>query len=88
MNIVRLYFHEEGATGHGGAHHHDHHSEEISPEERIALLKYMLEHNAHHAEELHNLAHGAGEEVSALIHAAVRDFEAGNEKIGKALELL
>ena len=41
-------------------HSHDHshaHGQEVSPEERLALLKYMVQHNAHHAEELHELAH-------------------------------
>ena len=35
-------------------HHHEHHS----PDETLALLTYMLGHNQHHADELHELAHG------------------------------
>ena len=38
---------------HEHTHSHDHHS----PEEALALLTYMLGHNRHHAEELHELAH-------------------------------
>ena len=65
-------------------HHHDH----GSAEEMLALLKYMTDHNRHHAEELHELAHGLDAEAAELIHQAVADYEAGNEKLVKALELL
>lgn len=68
--------------------HEGHNHGNVSPEERVALLDYMIKHNAHHAEELHDLAHDASDEVSELIHGAVRDIEESNAKLAKALELL
>lgn len=68
-------------------HCHDHHHEH-SPEETVALLTYMVGHNKHHAEELHELAHGVDGEAAQLIHDAVVDFQVGNEKLEEALRLL
>ena len=59
----------------------DHGSGPASEEERLALLRYMLRHNEHHAEELHALAHGAPE-------PAVANLEDSNKKIAEALALL
>ena len=73
---------------HDHQHPHSHSHEHHSSEETLALLTYMLGHNRHHAEELHELAHGISEEAAALLHEAVKDYEAGNEKLGKALELM
>ena len=50
---------------HEHTHSHDHHS----PEEALALLTYMLGHNRHHAEELHELAHDVDGEAQQLLHA-------------------
>ena len=72
-------------------HDHDHphvHGETVSKEERLALLKYMLGHNAHHAEELHELAHGCEGEAAELLHRAVDDIKASNQKLEEALKLL
>ena len=57
-------------------------------EETKALLKYMLEHNRHHADELHELSHGLDGEARELVHAAVIDIETSNGKLEKALKLL
>ena len=65
-------------------HHHDH----TSPEETLALLTYMLGHNRHHAQELHDLAHSADGEAARLLHEAVADYEQGNDKLERALSLL
>lgn len=65
-------------------HTHDHHS----PEEALALLAYMVQHNRHHAEELHELAHSMDDEAAQLIHDAILDFDLGNEKLDEALKLL
>ena len=67
-------------------HPHDHEHKAHSPEETLALLKYMIDHNVHHAEELHELAHSAGDGAAALIHEAVELFNAGNKKLEEALE--
>ena len=55
-------------------------------------MSYMLDHNRHHAEELHELCHkleasGKGE-AAKLIDEAVDRFGEGNELLAKALEAL
>jgi hypothetical protein len=80
----------------GTVHSHEHsqthtHGEEISfssHEEALALLKYMLSHNRHHAEELHELAHEFEGEAGQLLHEAVDAIGESNEKLEKALELI
>ena len=69
-------------------HHHDHDHDHphdhghTGLEERVAMLTYMLGHNQHHAQELHELAHDLGDsEAAQLIHDAVVDFEVGNKKL-------
>lgn len=57
-------------------------------EEGLSLLKYLTDHNRHHAEELHELAHQLGGEAEALIHEACVDYQVGNEKLEQALALL
>jgi len=90
---------------HGHDHHHDHDHEcgctcgscatkcEHTPmEELIALMKYMVGHNAAHAQELAELAeqlekagsHAAFEQVMA----AVCDFEKGNMRLTAVLSAL
>ena len=74
---------------HNGAEHA--HAHAADPAENKALLTYMLDHNAHHAQELHTLAHGyetIHKEAAALLHEAVAELNAGNQKIAEALKLL
>ena len=59
-----------------------------TPEQKAALLNYMVSHNKSHAEELHELAHSLDGEVAELIHEAVELFDQGNEKLAHALEHL
>ena len=71
-------------------HDHDHahahgHGEAGKAE---ALLTYMLDHNKHHAQELHEIAHTLSGDAAELLHAAVHDFEHGNEKLARALTAL
>lgn len=75
---------------HEHPHEHDHvHAHKAhSPEEALALLSYMADHNKHHAEELHELAHDMDDASAALIHEAVELFNVGNEKLEKALHML
>lgn len=81
---------EENGHGHGHAHGHEHsHGHEAhSPEEVTALLGYMVAHNRHHAEELHELAHSVEGEAAQLLHEAVVDLTVGNEKLAEALRIL
>lgn len=76
-------------TLHNHTHEHcDGHCHEETPEETLALLKYMLDHNRHHADELHDMAHGLDGEAKELIHAAVIDLEKGNDKLFRAINIL
>ena len=83
-------------------HHHDHcdhdhcdghcHCDHTPMEELVALMKYMVGHNAAHARELAELAdqlekagsHTAYEQVMA----AVSDFEKGNMRLSEVLASL
>ena len=84
-------------------HHHDHdcsgscqgcasQCEHTPMEELMALMKYMVGHNAAHAKELADLAvqlekagsHAAYEQVMA----AVSDFEKGNMRLSVVLAAL
>ena len=86
-------------------HHHDHdhdrchehceghcHCEHTPMEELVALMNYMVGHNASHAKELADLAnqlekagsHTAYEQVMA----AVSDFEKGNMRLSVVLASL
>lgn len=70
---------------HDHTHTHSHPEVGTSTEENVALLSYMLHHNEHHAEELHELAHNLNGEASNLIHEAVTLFNQGNDKLAQAL---
>ena len=75
------------------SHEHEHEHEHCgacggTSEETLALLKYMLDHNRHHADELHDLAHELDSEARELVHAAVMDIESSNDKLARALKLL
>ena len=83
--------------GHEHTHSHDCHScgstcQHTPMEELVALMKYMVGHNAAHAKELADLArqleqagsHTAYEQVMA----AVSDFEKGNMRLSVVLSSL
>lgn len=65
-------------------HNHTHVTSD-SDKETLALLEYMLGHNRHHAEELHELSHKLPENEAILLHSAVDDFRQGNEKLARVL---
>ena len=81
---------------HGHCHDHDHgccgNCQHTPMEELVALMKYMVGHNASHAKELADLAnqlqkagsHSAYEQVMA----AVSDFEKGNMRLSVVLASL
>ena len=85
--------------GHEHAHEHACHHEhvhgaapELSPEQTVALMSYMLEHNRSHAEELHNIAHALDaqgrHEAANLVGDAVHYFGHCNDKLEEALRLV
>ena len=89
-------------------HHHDHHHhdhacagscqgcasqcEHTPMEELLALMKYMVGHNAAHAKELADLAaqlEKAGSHMAyEQVMAAVSDFEKGNMRLSMVLNSL
>ena len=89
--------------GHEHHHHHDHdcgghcgscggHCEHTPLEELMALMKYMVGHNAAHAKELADLAvqlEQAGSHMAyEQVMAAVSDFEKGNMRLQTVLASL
>ena len=87
--------HHDHEHCHEHCHHHDHcggHCDHTPMEELVALMKYMVSHNAAHAKELADLArkldeagnHTAFEQVMA----AVADFEKGNMRLSVILASL
>ncbi len=84
-------------------HHHDHdcsqgcqscggHCDHTPMEELVALMKYMVGHNASHAKELADLAvqlEKAGSRTAyEQVMAAVSDFEKGNMRLSVVLSSL
>ena len=48
--------HDHDHAHHCHPHSHEHTGDKpMSPEEVLALLNYMLDHNRHHADELHDI---------------------------------
>ncbi len=97
------HHHHDHCHNHDHDHDHEHcehncsggcgHCHEHTPmEELVALMKYMVGHNASHAKELADLAnqlekagsHSAYEQVMA----AVSDFEKGNMRLSVVLASL
>ncbi len=96
------HIHEEGAAhhhshdcchdGHTHEHSHDEHSHDATPrEELLAMLKYMVGHNASHIKETQELAEQLKDEESAAyakICEATAEFEKGNALLDEALASL
>lgn len=75
-------------------HQHDHHHHHqtpgpVSPEQQATMLAYMLDHNRHHAQDLHALAHqfaDAGKhEAAAMLDQALAAYQQGNDLLAQAL---
>ena len=95
--------HDHDHHDHECGHHHDHecghgncggcgHHEHTPMEELVALMKYMVGHNASHARELADLAaqlEKAGSHMAyEQVMAAVSDFEKGNLRLSAGLASL
>ena len=90
----------ECGCGHDHGHDHHHHHEGCGcgcgghdqPDENVAILTYMLDHNRHHALELKEIAAHlrtvGKEEAAAQIENGVEDFEKGNMRLSIALSLV
>ena len=61
----------------------------VAPEERTrALLAYMIDHNAHHASELSELAGSLDGAARKRLLEAIGGFEAANAQLREVLELM
>ncbi len=88
------HLHEHPHEHHTHPHHEHHaHAPEATPmEELMAMMRYMVQHNQAHAQELAQLAkqlddagnHAAYEEVMR----AVADFDQGNARLSDVLKTL
>ena len=87
---------EEHTHAHSHCHCHEHghdhgalHAENgaVSPQ-TVAVLKYMLDHNIHHAAELNDLAGQISGEAQHQLQHAVEAFDQANGYLSAALELL
>jgi len=80
--------HQCNHGGCGGCGHHEH----TPMDELLALMKYMVGHNASHARELADLAvqlEKAGSHMAyEQVMAAVSDFEKGNLRLSAVLASL
>ena len=92
--------HHDHHHDHQCQHHHDHHCDcggncgcnQTPLDELLALMQYMVSHNASHARELAELAQqlqeaGHPESYQQVMHA-VSDFEKGNLRLSAVLASL
>ncbi|MBQ0135428.1 MAG: hypothetical protein KBS43_01670 [Oscillospiraceae bacterium] len=75
--------------------HHEHHAHDTTStpvEELVALMKYMVGHNAEHTHELEHLAldikDAGNEDVYKEVMEAVENYHKGNEILAEALSKL
>lgn len=86
------HLHEHGHEHHHHHHEHEHHHEHTHTpmDELVALMKYMVGHNAAHAKELADLAVKLDEAGSHASYHKVMDavacFEKGNEMLAEVLK--
>ena len=101
MNEIFRFHHEDGEHTHPHEHGHSHSHEGCDPhdcaacgscdpmQETVALLQYMVNHNAAHANELAQLGRKLTElgnrEAGEQVLAAVSEFEKGNLRLSAVL---
>lgn len=73
-----------------GHHHHSHTGGDVDMEEMLALMKYMVQHNSAHAEELAQLAQkledAGNHRAYSRIMDAVVNFDVGNATLSAVLD--
>ena len=62
------------------------HTHGASGAEALALLNYMADHSAHHAEELRELAAALSETAAAHVREAAALLDASAQKLRQALK--
>ena len=73
---------------HTGSHCHEHEQADLSADERVALLGYMIRHNGHHLDELHSLALQLSGEPRKYLDEAVEMLALSNVRLVKAFYAL
>ena len=75
-----------------GHHHHSHTGGDVDMAEMLALMKYMVQHNAAHAEELAQLAQKLEEAGNRRAYSRIMDavvsFDVGNATLSAVLDEL
>ena len=86
---------EEHCHSHDHGHPHDHththdHAHEAPKDlaQVKAVMKYMVDHNEHHAEELADLLGLLPENAKAQLTRAIGSFEAANVELSCVLDIL
>ena len=86
-----LHYHSHSHGEHDHGHHH-HGGGEVAMDEMIALMKYMVSHNAAHAEELAQLAQkledAGNHSAYRRVMDAVVNFDVGNATLAAVLDEL
>ena len=77
---------------HAHPHAHPHASKDGAPSQTVALLRYMLEHNRSHTEEVKALipklvAEGKAD-IAMMIDSGVESYKDGNDWMAAALKKL
>ena len=89
-NHQHTHAHSHEHTHDGHVHTHEHHHSHTPMDELLALMKYMVGHNAAHAKELAELAVKLDEAGSHAAYHKVMDavacFEKGNEMLADVLK--
>ncbi|WP_165045500.1 hypothetical protein [Adlercreutzia sp. ZJ138] len=80
-----MSYHHEHEHNH---HHHDAVEASTTSEEKIALLRYMLAHNTHHAEELATLSMNASEKAEAVFSRALVHFNESNALLAEYIQMI
>jgi len=81
---------------HTHVHEHDHccggEHKEPSAVENTAMLNYMIDHNRHHGEDLHELFHSLEaadkKDAAKAVAEAMHFYDHGTKKLEDALKLL
>ena len=88
-----MHEHEHEHThDHEHHHHHDHDHGATPMEELVAMLRYMVGHNAAHTRELAELAGqlntAGGHDQYEQVMQAVKEYEQANARLQAVLEKL
>lgn len=77
---------------HNHSHSHSHSHDISSHDELVAVLRYMADHNIHHAEELERMAQSNdvkhNPQACEKLCKAIESYKEGNALLCEALEII